>query len=77
MYILYLRCKNAILANLHMDLPITATISGKRLNILIFHDDNKCITADRQMMINVDADKIYHVTIIHFVNNFFVVLGHS
>ena len=68
MYILYLRCENAILAILRMDLPTTATIS---------HDDNKCITANGQMMINNDANKIYHVTIIHLRTNFLVVLGHS
>ena len=74
-YILHLRCENAILAILRMDLPITATISGKWLNILTFHDDNKCITANGQMMINDDANKIYHVTIIHLRTNFFSSAG--
>ena len=39
-YILYLKCKDNILAILHMGLPIT-----RMVNSSIVHDDNKCITA--------------------------------
>ena len=57
-YILYLRCEDTILAILFTGLPITTTIADKWLNILIFHDDNKFITANGQMIINVDTDNI-------------------
>ena len=53
---LYLRCKDTILVILCTNLPITTTIAGQWLNILIFHDDIKCITANGQMIIYVDAD---------------------
>ena len=45
-YILYLRCEDTILAILFAGLPITTTIPDEWLNILIFHDDNKFITAN-------------------------------
>ena len=32
--------------SVHGSLPITTTIAGEWLNSLIFHDDNKCITAN-------------------------------
>ena len=45
-YILYLRCKDAILAIICTGLPITTTIAHEWFNSLIFHDDNKYITAN-------------------------------
>ena len=50
-YILYLRCADAILALLCTGLPINTTIASKLLNDLIFHDDNKCTTANEYMII--------------------------
>ena len=40
-YILHLRCEDTIL----LILPIITTIASERFNTLVFHDDNKCITA--------------------------------
>ena len=56
MCILYLRHEGAIIPILHMSLPITTTIAGEWLNILIFHDDIKCIKANGQTMICVSTD---------------------
>ena len=58
MYILYLRCKDTILAILCTDLPITTTIAGEWLISLIFYDDIKCITANGQMIINAGIDNV-------------------
>ena len=52
-YILYLRCEDAILAILCTGLPITTTIAGKQLNSLIFHGNIKCIIANGQTIIYV------------------------
>ena len=38
-YILYLRCEDAMLAILYLSLPNTTTIAGEWLNGLIFLDD--------------------------------------
>ena len=46
LYIVYLRCVDTTLVILCMGLPITTTVADKRLNTLIFHDDNECITAN-------------------------------
>ena len=46
MYILYLRCEDAILAILCMSLPITTALAGEWSNSLIFHDNIKRITAN-------------------------------
>ena len=43
-YILYLRCEDAISAILCMGVPITANIVDIWLKSLMLHDDNKCIT---------------------------------
>ena len=42
---------------------------------LIFHD-NKCITANGQMIINYGADKICQVLNIHFAQKLLAVLSH-
>ena len=47
-----------VLAILYMGLPIPTTIVGKWLKSLIFCEDYKCITANRQAIINVGVDKI-------------------
>ena len=39
-----------------MGLPITTTAAGQWLNSLIFHDDNKCIIANGQIITDVGAD---------------------
>ena len=46
-YILYLRCEDAILSLQFTGLPITIVIAGKWLNSVLFHSNNKCITANR------------------------------
>ena len=67
-YILYLRCEDSILAILcTAGLPITIPIAGEWLNSLIFNDDDKCITANGQPIINVCVYNICQVVIIHFV----------
>ena len=40
---LYLRRENAVLAILHMGLPISTTLAGDWLNSLIIHGDIECI----------------------------------
>ena len=77
-YSFYLRCEDIVFAILSTRLPMTTTIAGKWLNNLTFHDDNKCITANGQMMINVGLNKICYITIIYFVHkNCLEVLSHS
>ena len=73
MYILYLRCKDAILAILCTDLPIINTIAGEWIKCLISYscDSNKCITANEQTIIFVGASKICHVTVMHYTQNIF------
>ena len=61
----YIRRQDAILVILWTGLPITTATASKWLNNLI-HDDNKCITANGQMIIYVGANYICHVTIIQF-----------
>ena len=49
-------------------LHITTTIVREWLNSFIYHDDNKCITANGYTIIYVGTDYSYsicHVTIIH------------
>ena len=50
LYILYEKREDIILVFLCMGIYITTTVVGERLNILIFHDDIKCDTANRQMI---------------------------
>ena len=71
--ILYLRCKDAILAILCTDIPIINTIAGEWVESLIScsWDSNKCITANEQTIIIVGASKICHVTVIHYAQNIF------
>ena len=57
-YMLYLRHKHTILMILCTGIPITTTIVDEQLNSLIFYDDNKCITANRQNMIYVGTDYV-------------------
>ena len=64
--IMYLKCENATLAILCMDLLITTTIAGKWFNNSIFYDNNKYITANEQVIIYVGADPICHVMFICF-----------
>ena len=52
---MYLRCEDATLAILCMDLHITTTIAGKWFNNLILC---KYIIANEQVIIYVDADPI-------------------
>ena len=52
-FILYLRCEDAILGILHMGLPITTTLAGEWLNILIFY---KCITSNQYMIIYAESN---------------------
>ena len=54
-----------------MDVPITTTTASKQLNSLLFHGDDKYITANGQTIINAGTDKIRHVTIIHFGQKFY------
>ena len=56
MYILYLRCEDAIFAILCMGIPITTTFAGEWLSILILHGDIKCITANRLTIIYVGVN---------------------
>ena len=51
-HILCLRCEDAKRAILCTGLHITTTIAGEWLNSLIFHNNNKCITPNEQMMID-------------------------
>ena len=60
-----------------MGIPIITTVAGEWLNILIFHDNNKCITANGQTILNVATDKICHVMIILFMQKNLEVLNHS
>ena len=71
MYNSNLRRGDAVLAILCTGLPIPTTIPGKWLNSSIFNDDNKCITANGQTLINVGADNICQVTIIHYAQFIF------
>ena len=45
-----------------MGLPITTAIAGIYLNSLIFHNDNKCITDNGQMIINIGANKYVFIS---------------
>ena len=54
--LLYLRCKDTLLAILCTGLPITTTAATKLLNNLIFHDDIKCITGNGEMITKLGAD---------------------
>ena len=55
-----------------MGLLVTTTLAGEQSNSLIFHDNIKCITANGHMIIFTYAGANYcHVTIIHFVQDFF------
>ena len=56
MYILYLRHEDALPVILYMGLPIITTLAIEQLNILIFHQDIKCITANVQTIIYVEAN---------------------
>ena len=62
----YLKCEDATLAILCIDLLITTTIAGEWFNNLIFHDNKKYITANEQAIIYVGADPICQVIIIYF-----------
>ena len=57
-YILYLRCEDAVLAILCTGIPNVTITAGEWLYSLIFHDDNKCITANGQMIINFGSDNM-------------------
>ena len=61
LYILYLSCKDAILAILYTGLPITISIVGKWLNNLIFCDDNVCIAANGHTIIYIDVNELCHM----------------
>ena len=61
--ILYLKYEDAILAILCMSLIITTSITGKWLNSLLFHYNNKCITANGRTMINGSTNKMFCITI--------------
>ena len=74
--VMYLKCEDATLAILCMDLLITTTIAGKWFNNLILYDNSKYIIANEQAIIYVDADPICHVMIIYFEKLFLEVLSH-
>ena len=40
-------------------------------NTIYVQDNIKCIAATEQMIINVGADNLYRVTIIHYVQNIY------
>ena len=60
-----------------MCLSITTTIADEWLNSLIFHDDNKYITANEQTIICASStNKICPVKIIYFAQKFLEGLIH-
>ena len=60
-----------------MCLSITTTIAGEWLNSLIFYENSKCITANEQTIICAGStNKICHMKIIYFAQNFLEALIH-
>ena len=74
---MYLKCEDATLTILCMDLLIATTIAGKWFNNLILYDNSKYIIVNEQAIIYVGADPICDVMIIYFEKKFLKVLSHS
>ena len=56
MNIWYLWCKDATLAILCMNLPISTTPTGKWFNSLTFHGNIKCITTNGSTIVYAGVD---------------------
>ena len=62
MYILYLRCEDALLAIVILcaSLPTTTTIAGQWLNSSVFHDDIKLMGRKRFIYIICHDNYLFH-----------------
>ena len=72
-YVLYLKCKDTKFpfCAVHLSLPL---LLANDLTVSHSIDNNKCITANGQTIINVGTHDICHVAIIHFMQKLLAML---